>query len=67
MIEYAKFLSKKFVFVQVDLYDYNNKLYLSELTLTSNNRFKKWKSKDDSIKIANLINIKNVKSYLFNK
>ena len=67
MLKYAKLLSQEFVFVRVDLYYYNNKIYLGELTFAPNDCFKKWKKESDNIKIANLIDIKNIKPYLFNK
>jgi hypothetical protein len=41
MLKYAKLLSKEFVFIRVDLYDYNNTIYLGELTFAPNNCFKK--------------------------
>lgn len=67
MLKYAKLLSEEFVFVRVDLYEYKNKIYLGELTFTPFNGFKKWKNKKDNIRIANLLNIKKVKAFLFNK
>jgi len=67
MLKYSKLLSKEFVFVRVDLYDYNNTIYLGELTFIPNNGFKKWKSKTDNMKIAKLIDITKIKPYLFNK
>ena len=67
MLKYAKLLSKEFVFIRVDLYDYKNTIYLGELTFTPNNGFKKWKSKTDNMKIAKLIDITKIKPYLFNK
>ena len=67
MLKYAKLLSKEFVFIRVDLYDYNNTIYLGELTFAPNYGFKKWKSKTDILKIANLIDITKIKLYLFNK
>lgn len=37
MLEYAKKFAKNFAFVRVDLYEFNNTVYLSELTFTPAN------------------------------
>lgn len=67
MIKYAKLLSQEFVFVRVDLYEFNNKVYLGELTFTPDNSFLKWKNKTESITFGNLMNLTEIKNYLYNK
>jgi len=66
MLKYAKLLSKEFVFVRVDLYEFNNKIYLGELTFTPCNGFKSWKNNNTSIKLGKLIDVTKIKHYLFN-
>ena len=67
MLKYAKLLSQEFVFVRVDLFEFNNRIYLVELTFTPNNSLLKWKNKTDCITNGNLINITKIKNYLYNK
>ena len=38
MLSYAKKLSAEFVFVRVDFYDFNNTVYLGEMTFTPSNK-----------------------------
>lgn len=66
MLKYAKLLSQEFVFVRVDLYEYNDQIYLGELTFTPTNSFVKWKNREQNLKIANFMDIKKIKNYLFN-
>ena len=67
MLHYAKLLSQEFVFVRVDLYEFNDKVYLGELTFTPENSFFKWKNRQQSMMIAKLMDINKIKVYFFNK
>ena len=57
MIEYAKRLSKEFAFVRVDLYEYNNRVYLGELTFTPSNVRINFKNKNQSLWLGSLLDI----------
>ena len=65
MIEYAKKLSFEFIFVRVDFYEFNETVYLGELTFTPSNARFRLKDKEQSIKLGNLINIKKIKKKHF--
>ena len=67
MIKYSKMLSKEFVFVRVDFYEVNDQVYLGELTFSPSNSFLNWKNKLQSIYVAKMMNLRKIKSYLFNK
>jgi len=67
MLKYAQILSQEFVFVRVDLYEVNNTVYLGELTFSPSNSIINWKNKEQSIKIANFLDLKKIKRYLYNK
>jgi len=67
MIEYAKKLSEEFVFVRVDFYNINGNIYLGELTFSPSNNRMRFKDKNQSIYLGNLLNIKKIKDYLYNK
>ena len=67
MINYANKLSQEFVFVRVDFYDYNNTIYLGELTFSPSNSFLRWKNLKQSIYIASFINLNKIKKSFFNK
>ena len=57
MIKYAKKLSSFFSFVRVDLYEFENKVYLGELTFTpSNNAFNN-KDYNQSLYLGNMLKI----------
>lgn len=49
MIDYSKKLSAKFIFVRIDFYEINNKLYLSEMTFTPSGGLMKFKNEMQSI------------------
>jgi len=66
MLNYAKLLSDEFVFVRIDFYEYNNTIYLGELTFSPDNSFLTWKNKTQNITIGNLMDISKIKSYLYN-
>ena len=66
MIYYARKLSSEFVFVRVDFYNINGKIYLGELTFTPSNVLFKLKNYKQSIYMGKYIDIKKIKKYLFN-
>ena len=57
MLEYAKKLSSEFVFVRVDLYEFNDTVYLGELTFTPFNGRMNYKNLNQSIYLGNLLDI----------
>ena len=66
MIEYSKKLSEDFVFVRVDFYNINGKIYLGEMTFAPSNMLFKLKDREQSIKLGKLIDINRIKKNLFN-
>ena len=66
MLEYARKLSKEFVFVRVDFYDINNTIYLGELTFTPSNSFIKWKNREQNILVGSYINLTKIKKKFYN-
>ena len=67
LIKYAEKLSKEFVFVRVDFYEINNKLYLGELTFSPSNNIMPFKNQEQRIYLGNLLDVTKIKSYLYNK
>lgn len=67
MIKYAQLLSQEFVIVRVDFYEINNIIYLGELTFSPSNGLVNWKNKKQNILIGQLMDIKKIKNYLYNK
>ena len=67
MIHYSKQLSKEFVFVRVDFFEINNTIYLNELTFTPSNAMMKFKNKEQSLYLGNLLDISKIKFELYNK
>ena len=65
MIEYSRKLSSEFVFVRVDFYDIEGKIYLGELTFTPSNSGFHLKNNEQSIQLGNYIERKNLKSTIF--
>jgi hypothetical protein len=61
MIEYAKKFAKRFIFVRVDLYENNNKVYLGELTFSPSNIKMPLKDRNQSIYIGNFLDIDKTK------
>ena len=55
MIEYAKKLSEDFVFVRVDFYNINGKIYLGEMTFSPSSNGFKLKNKEQSIELGKLM------------
>lgn len=66
MLEYARKLSKEFVFVRVDFYEVNNRVYLGELTFTPSNTFIKWKNMKQNILVGSYINLSKIKKSFYN-
>ena len=66
MIDYAKKLSKDFVFVRVDFYDLNDTLYLGELTFTPSNILMPFKNEAQRLYLGSLLDITKIKPSLFN-
>lgn len=67
MLKYANLLSQEFVFLRVDLYEINNKVYLSELTFSPVNTLFNLKNIKQDIDVGNLLNLDKIKPYLYNK
>lgn len=61
MLKYAKKLSAEFAFVRVDFYEFNEKIYLGELTFTPFNILMNYKNRNQSIYLRNLLDIKKIK------
>lgn len=57
MIEYSKKLSEDFLFVRVDFYEVNGKLYLGELTFTPGAGFMKFKDKNQDKMIGDMLSL----------
>ena len=66
MIEYAKKLSSEFAFVRVDFYEFNDRIYLGELTFTPSNAIFNLKNREQCIYLGNLIDLKKIKKEFFN-
>ena len=63
MLKYAKKLSAEFAFVRVDFYEFNEKIYLGELTFTPFNILMNYKNRNQSIYLGNLLDIKKIKKF----
>ena len=66
MLEYSKKLSEDFVFVRVDLYNVNGKIYLGEMTFCPSNNGFKLKNIQQSIELGKLIDVSKIKKYFLN-
>ena len=66
MIEYSRKLSSEFVFVRVDFYDIDGKIYLGELTFTPSNSGFHLKNNEQSKQLGNFINVSKIKKDFFN-
>lgn len=62
MIKIAKELSKDFVFVRVDLYEVNNKIYFGELTFTPCAGFIKFDPSEWDLKLGSMIDLTGIKN-----
>ena len=61
MIKYAKKLSSKFVFVRVDFYEINDKVYLGEMTFSPSNMLFNNKDNNQSLYLGSLLDISKLK------
>ena len=66
MIDYAKKLSAEFVFVRVDFYEFNDTVYLGELTFSPSNCQFTLKDLEQSKYLGTFLDITKIKKYLFN-
>ena len=66
MIEYAKKLSAEFVFVRVDFYEFNDTVYLGEMTFSPSNCQFTLKDLKQSKYLGTFLDITKIKKYLFN-
>jgi hypothetical protein len=64
MLDYSKKLSAKFVFVRVDFYEINNKVYLSEMTFSPSNALMKFKNIKQSRYLGSLLDISKIRNNL---
>lgn len=62
MIDYSKKLSAKFVFVRIDFYEINSKLYLSEMTFTPSNGLMIFKNENQSRYFGSLMDITKIRN-----
>ena len=63
MMMYAKIFARDFSFIRVDLYEFNDTIYLSELTFTPANAFTLYKNLNQRIYLGNLLNLSKKKSF----
>ena len=66
MIKYSKKLSEDFVFVRVDFYSINDKIYLGEMTFSPSNNYFNLKNREQSIKLGKLLDINKIRHDFFN-
>jgi hypothetical protein len=64
MLDYSKKLSAKFVFVRIDFYEINNKVYLSEMTFSPSNALMKYKNVNQSRYLGSLLDISKIRNNL---
>lgn len=57
MIKYAKKFAKNFIFVRVDLYEFNDTVYLSELTFTPANVLSPFKDENQRLYLGSLLDL----------
>lgn len=57
MLEIAEILSEDFIYVRVDLYQINGKIFFGELTFTPCNGIDKWKGKESQIYVGELLRL----------
>lgn len=62
MIEYAKKFAKDFLFVRVDLYEFNDTVYLSELTFTPANCLSPFKDEKQRLYLGSLLDLSKIKN-----
>ena len=66
MLSYARKLSFEFVFVRIDFYDFNGKVYLGEMTFSPSNVCFTLKNMEQAKYLGSLLDITKIKKYLFN-
>ena len=66
MISYAKKLSAEFVFVRVDFYEFNDTVYLGEMTFSPSNSQFALKNIEQSKYLGSFIDLSKIRKYLFN-
>ena len=66
MLDYSKKLSEDFVFVRVDLYNINGKIFLGEMTFSPSSNGFHLKDRQQSIELGKLIDIGKIKKNFFN-
>ena len=66
MLNYARKLSFEFVFVRMDFYDINGKVFLGEMTFSPSNVCFTLKNMEQAKYIGSLLDITKIKKYLFN-
>ena len=66
MLEYARKLSSEFIFVRVDFYNIEGKIYLGELTFSPSNLLFGLKNREQSIYLGNFIDLNKIKKNLIN-
>lgn len=59
MVEFCKILSKGHHFLRVDLYQIDDEVYFSELTLTPNSGFMPFKNPEHDLLIGNMLHLPN--------
>jgi hypothetical protein len=60
MLDYARKLSSEFIFVRVDFYNIEGKIYLGELTFSPSNLLFGLKNREQSIYLGNFIDLINL-------
>ena len=63
MIKYAKEFAKDFLFVRVDLYEFNDTIYLSELTFTPANVLSPFKDESQRLYLGSLLNLSQSENF----
>ena len=66
ILSYARKLSAEFVFVRIDFYDVNGRVYLGEMTFSPSNVCFTLKNMEQSKSLGKLIDTSKIKKYLFN-
>ena len=67
MIKYAKIFAKDFTFIRVDLYEFNDTIYLSELTFSPANLQSPYKNQKQRIYLGSLLDLSKINHTLKKK
>ena len=62
MLEYSRLLSSKFCFVRIDFYEFDEILYLGEMTFAPFNVLLNYNDQKTSIYLGNPMNISKIKN-----